>query len=308
MSHRRRRLDFESLEGKALLSGLSASLTTNQAAYHVGQPVVMTFQETNVSDQPIAVEDGPSIDGFYVTQGDRVVWRSNSGAVPMFLRMDELQPGQSLTLTDTWDGVPNNGTAPATGTFVVSNQLDPGVTATISIGGDSSGGSGSSNAPTGPTQPIGVITDPDPIAQPAPSPSSPTTSDPGPSGPSTPPATSTPDSAPIAVSIVSDPRGYREGRSVRLAMTVTNVGDATITLPKPSDGEFTVFEGTTPIWHRAQSIRSRVLRPGQTIKISTLLDLKGKSHPAGVTLAAGTYTLEASAAGGSSTSILEMLA
>jgi hypothetical protein len=67
----------EGLENKALLSGLSVSLTTDKSSYQAGQPISMTLTETNMSNQPITVEDGPSTDGFFVTHDGVTVWSSN---------------------------------------------------------------------------------------------------------------------------------------------------------------------------------------------------------------------------------------
>jgi len=111
-------------------------LTTNQSVYQPGQPIELTFTETNTSSQPVTVAEGPSIDGFDVTQNGKPVWQSNAGINPLFLLADPLQPGQSLTLQRTWDGVPTPGEQPIVpgGTFTVTNQLDPqGASATFQI-------------------------------------------------------------------------------------------------------------------------------------------------------------------------------
>jgi len=119
-----------------LLSSLSTSLTTNQSVYLPGQPIQMTFTETNTSRQPVTVDNGPSIDGFDVTQNGKPVWESNAGVNPLYILIKTLQPGQSLTLDSTWNGVPNPGQPPipSGGTFTVTNQLDPqGASATFHI-------------------------------------------------------------------------------------------------------------------------------------------------------------------------------
>jgi hypothetical protein len=63
---RRRSPVVEGLEDRALLSSLSYSLTTNQSVYQVGQPIEMTFTETNTSNQPVTVPSGVP-EGFGVT-------------------------------------------------------------------------------------------------------------------------------------------------------------------------------------------------------------------------------------------------
>ena len=42
------------------LSSLAYSLTTDQSVYQVGQPIELTFTETNTSDQPVTVEVSPA--------------------------------------------------------------------------------------------------------------------------------------------------------------------------------------------------------------------------------------------------------
>ena len=95
---RKRRPRVELLEARALLSSLSTSLTTNQSVYQPGQPIQMTFTETNTINQPVTIGEGPSIDGFDVTQNGKPVWESNAGVNPLFILVKTLQPGQSLTL------------------------------------------------------------------------------------------------------------------------------------------------------------------------------------------------------------------
>jgi hypothetical protein len=160
---RRRPLNLEQLEAKTLLSnllhrpttipagsqevqpipspgaatwpsGIAASLTTDKLVYPRGQPIRMTFTATNVTDQPLQLDVGPSIDGFEVLQNGRLVWNSNGGINPLFIMVKTLQPGQSLTLKATWDGTRNDGSAATGGTFTVINQLDPqGAVATVRV-------------------------------------------------------------------------------------------------------------------------------------------------------------------------------
>jgi hypothetical protein len=129
-------LSVEPLEGRALLSGLSYSLTTDASTYQVGQPVQMTLTGTNTSDEPVTLAVGQVNSGFIVKQGGQTVWQSNAGINPMVLVQDTVQPGQSLTLHGTWDGTLVNGstTTTTTGSFVVTNQLDPsGASASFQI-------------------------------------------------------------------------------------------------------------------------------------------------------------------------------
>ena len=129
LSHRRS-LNVEPLEGRALLSSsaLSYHLMTNQSTYTEGQPVHMTFTETNTSTKPVSIAIGPSNTGFDVKENGMLVWVSNPGIQPHYLRVVTLMPGQSETLSATWNGVANVGReagSPMTGTFTVTNQQAP---------------------------------------------------------------------------------------------------------------------------------------------------------------------------------------
>ena len=119
-------LRVELLEARTLLSDLSFTVTTDKSAYQVGQPVQLTFTETNVSNQPVTVNDGPSIDGFTVTQNGQAIWESNAGNTSPNIQVVTLEPGKSLTETATWNGEPGDASSVAeTGSFSVTNQLAP---------------------------------------------------------------------------------------------------------------------------------------------------------------------------------------
>jgi hypothetical protein len=280
-------LTLEPLEGRALLSGLSYSITTNQTAYQPGQPVVMTFTETNVSDRTILAQFGPSIDGFSVSQGGKVIWQSNSGATPMYIALDPLQPGQTLTRTATWNGVPTGGSSPVTGTFTITDQLNVQASATVTITGAATTPTSTPASPTSP-QPAGGTN-----SSPAPSPiSTPISQDP-PSDPSGTPVSSS--SSPIAVAVSTAHPTYRKGHPVRMTMTLRNVGDTAVALPAGSTEQFTVFEGSAPVWHKAGVVSgtgSHTIKVGHSVKLTA--DWSGKVRQAGSPLTAGTYTLVAS--------------
>ena len=127
------------LESRALLSnGLTPSISTNQSVYQPGQPIQIQFTETNNTSQPVQFVYGAVNDGFDISEGSNVVYKSNGGINPLVLVEDTLQPGQSKSFDFTWDGVPGTpfpGTSPilAGGTFTVTNQLDPSVSATFQI-------------------------------------------------------------------------------------------------------------------------------------------------------------------------------
>ena len=139
---RRRSPVVEGLEGRALLSSLQYSLTTDQPVYPIGQQVSLTFSETNTSDQPVTVAVSPT--DFTISHNNAVVWQSdpfNNGQPPT---SQTLLPGQSVTQSATWAGsggvlTPGAGSVHGTpvslwGTFVFSNPNAPaGLTGTFQI-------------------------------------------------------------------------------------------------------------------------------------------------------------------------------
>jgi hypothetical protein len=122
-------------------------IATDKGVYEVGQPVTITFTETNHGAQPLSVLTGPT--EFEVTQNGTIVWSlpsSPNAAQPTWLAV---QPGQSYSQTATW--APSNA---ATGTFAASNPFDPtGSSATFQIqttspsGGSNGGGGGGPSTP-----------------------------------------------------------------------------------------------------------------------------------------------------------------
>jgi hypothetical protein len=126
----RRRLRIEVLETRALLSGVSYTLTTDQSTYQVGQPIQITLTGTNNTDQAIETISGPDADDFFVSENGVPIWNSEPVSLNL-ATLTTLQPGQSFTETATWDGVPNLEQAPilAGGSFTVTN---PAVTGSLS--------------------------------------------------------------------------------------------------------------------------------------------------------------------------------
>jgi hypothetical protein len=135
-SFRRKRMPcLEPLESRRLLSSLSYSLTTNQSSYQVGQPVQMTFTETNTSSNPVSITVGPLNSGFDIVHDGTVVWESNAGVLPQDPLQLVLLPNKSYSLTSTWNGIPNQGPASLlTGGFTVTNEQAPtGASTTFTI-------------------------------------------------------------------------------------------------------------------------------------------------------------------------------
>src|SRR5262249_38518789 len=93
------------------------SLTTDQSVYQLGEPVQISFTETNTGDQPVTIS--PNLLSFNITQDATWIWSDYSPwcGDPTTVT---LQPGESFTVTATWDGSSYDGTLNPSGTFVVS--------------------------------------------------------------------------------------------------------------------------------------------------------------------------------------------
>ncbi len=142
--NRRTSLAVEGLESRTLLSSLASSLTTDQSVYQIGQPIQMTFTETNTTDQSVTVP-APQPAGFSIMHNGTLVLID---ALPQIVvtGTQTFAPGQSVTIPQTWNGIPMAGPytiANLTGTFVV--EYGPGndpteYTTTFQIAAPSSDG------------------------------------------------------------------------------------------------------------------------------------------------------------------------
>jgi hypothetical protein len=142
---RQTRPSVESLEGKALLTGLavstaipdlSYSLTARQVEVKGHSEIDLTLTVTNESTQTEGFSYGPSDDGFVAKQDGRVVWESNSGATAQFLVVGNLAAGQSKTFTATWNEVATEGSksgAAVTGAVTFDNELAPTTSTQLDI-------------------------------------------------------------------------------------------------------------------------------------------------------------------------------
>ncbi|HKI19892.1 MAG TPA: hypothetical protein VKA15_18530, partial [Isosphaeraceae bacterium] len=113
---------------------LAASVTTDKSVYVVGEPVQMTFTETNRGSEPIKVIAGNG--SFDVTQKGTLVWLSNPGSVvpAKSFTWQTLAPGQALTGAATWNELSAYyPSGPPTGTFKLTDDLVPGASTTFQM-------------------------------------------------------------------------------------------------------------------------------------------------------------------------------
>ncbi len=306
---RQHRLHLEMLEGRALLSpvaGLSSSLTIDHSVYQAGQPIHMTFTETNRTGQPIQLAAGPSTDGFTVSQNGRVIWTSNAGPDPMYIMLVTLQPGRSFTVSATWNGVPNTGGVAAssvdTGSFVVTDQLDPtGARATFQI------------VPSTP-QPTASPNPPAPVSSPTPPSPSPNPSPPTPA-PSPTPTSPAPQPNPVApavtLALTTDHPTYRRGQPIRMKLVLTDVGDQAVSLLASAGvaSEFTVSRDAKVVWHSkpgGPALQALTLQPGQSLTRTAVWNARPR-HGGLTRLTPGIYTIQASEGGYTGTATVRIV-
>ena len=252
------------------------SMTTDQSVYDSGEPVQLTFTETDGGDQPIAVLTGPT--AFDVTlDGLSVLDLVISNQLPSASAWETLQPGQSYTQTYTWK---NPGVF---GDLIASNDLNPT---------DSTAAFQILSPPPEPRSPTS------PTPTPIPSPSPPTTG--SPSAPSSP----APGSTPIDSTVSTNHQVYKLGQSVRIKVTIKEGGGdkkgdrtAKVSLRGTSKADgITVLEGSKVVWRSprgADALKARSIRPGKAITLTTVWN--GRPNQPGVTkLLPGTYTIQAS--------------
>jgi hypothetical protein len=297
---RNKSLIVEPLECRALLAGLtglshlSASLTTNQSVYQVGEPVRMTFTFTNSGNTPASFDYGPSFDGFVVSQGGQTVWQSNAGLSSMIAIEKTLQPGQSFSLQTMWDGMVagSSNSNTLTGSFVVTDQLDTtGASATFQI-----------DAPLPPAAPTGpTVGQPDPPSNPSPPLGSLPSDPPPPTGitPTDPPPSTggsqpTPNPPSVTAIVTTDHATSHAGKPVRIKITLKNIAKTNAQLASHAGADgITVLEGSTVVARTTKSLlttKAKTLKPGQSLQLTTLWN--GKVNQAGLKkLNAGTYTI-----------------
>jgi hypothetical protein len=282
-------LGVEGLEGRALLSSIVSSVTTDQAVYLPGQPVQLTLTETNDGTEPVEIVTGHQ--DFQIMQGGKVVWHSIGAATNPGTLV--LNPGQSYTETDTWNQVTLSGDPSRGGVLIITNLVDPNHSTTSifipltdstppltgssgngSSGSDSSG-NGSSNPGSGTTGDTSTGSTSD-------------TSSPASQGTTTPPAAS-------ATSwVTTDQATYKVGRQVHITLNIENPGANQAALPARARELITIKRGSKVVWKAAHRVRtvplSRVETNG-TIELNTVWN--GRPNQPGLHGARpGTYTID----------------
>ena len=314
-----------------IASPLTSTLTTDKSTYSTNEPVVMTFQQTNTSSQPITYLTGS--DGFVVQQNGTTVYTSTAPAVTA----TSLQPGQSISQTATWNGIPSGGTAnaPASGSFVVSTTGAPqGPTASFTISPTTTPTPTPTTtptpSPTGTTTPAPTPTvtptptptqTPTPTSTPAPTPTSTPTPAPSPTATPTPTPTATPTStistsqaptsSPILATLATNRQSYRPGQSVRATLVLQNVSDSSITVSHDANSDgITVSLGARVVSRSSRTVPNagiqQMVQPGDNMSWNA--SWNGRSNQRGVKhLGPGTYTIQVTEGGYSATTTFRIV-
>lgn len=266
------------------LANLETILSTDQSTYPVGQPVRLTFSETNIGTEPIVVLAGPT--SFVISRNGAPFWSSSShGATPIQKpTWLTLQPGDTYAQTDTWDpGEKARTSTLFSGPLTATNELDL-------RGGSASFRILTSSASTLPPAP--------------PEPGPPSQAQAPPAGG----AGALPSTYPVVATLIPRRAAYRSGQAVRLSMILRNTSDSRIALKtNPQSDGITVARGSEVVYRssRVGGIAGS-LRPRRVVKMS--LVWSGRPNQPGFGgLAPGTYTVHVVKGGYSASAVIRIV-
>ncbi len=259
-------------------SDIVSSIATDQSSYLPGQPVNLTFTETNEGSQPILIVVSDL--AFQIKMSGAIVWESGAGLSG--LSWSQLDPGQTYTQTQTWNGTGIDGKQ-LVGQFVVTNFLDAtGPIASFSIVNPDPIGSGPvTGLSTSPSDGTSSTTN-DPVT--------------GVGNTNTGSGSTGLPIAPNTVSTVAtDKSAYKVGQSVHIALVVQKRVPVKGAVPSLRPRELiTVMEGSTVIWQatrRIPSVQRNRVSTGESATFTTVWN--GKSNQAGIRkLSPGSYSVE----------------
>ncbi len=104
---------------------IKETLTTDKSIYKVGEPIHITLTETNTMDSVVTLPSLQQSGVFTASRDLRVLWRSKVQKPES--AATTLAPGQTRTISMTWNGSANVGSAPRstrlTGTLHIDNTL-----------------------------------------------------------------------------------------------------------------------------------------------------------------------------------------
>ena len=262
------------------------SISTSHAVYQVGQPVAMTFVETNSSAFPIVVQSAGTFTVTNVATA-AAVFSQSVGQNALLT----LQPGQSLTQTATWTATQpgsyglefQNGQLQTAGSFQVVQASSP-TAPPVQNPPPVTGGDG----PPVQNPPPVTVGNPPPIQNPPPV-----------TGVNGPPIQN---QQPIIATLTTSRQQFRAGQSVVFTLTLRNASGQTVTIPPSSTSDgFSVISGSTMVWHTARTTRAvkakaRILLPGQSVTFQAVWNGKLSQRPS-AKVSAGSYTILASEGG-----------
>ena len=237
---------------------LTSTITTDKAAYDLGEPAQFTFTETNTGNQPVVVLTGPT--AFQITSNGTQLWASTAAQdMSASTTWKTLQPGQSYSQTTTWSGFDGYavGSREGTGMFVrfqlarsqwlIRNHPD--------------------SAHVYETQSYPPTRDPTP-----------------PTGTSI---------SPIAVTLSTAPT-FKLGQSVPLTLILKDVSLSKVAMKQGRHIETVIVQhGSTVVYESVRKVRpitSKMMKQGDPLRLTTLWS--GKPNQVDVRkLAPGAYTI-----------------
>lgn len=111
---------------------LQLTLSVDKTVYAVGEPVNVTLSITNISNQSIEFEyTGMNFDFTVANSTGNIVYQWSIGrAIPQFILLESLAPGQNVTATYSWSQITNTnpstvGTLVSPGTYFIVGNSNP---------------------------------------------------------------------------------------------------------------------------------------------------------------------------------------
>lgn len=91
-------------------SDIAVTVTTEQQAYTIGNPVAFVMKISNTGTAPCTRDVGPAANTFSVTSGGFDVWSSDACTGTGESQEEEIPAGEAFAVKGTWDGtVTSNG-------------------------------------------------------------------------------------------------------------------------------------------------------------------------------------------------------
>jgi len=117
--------------------GLQLSMTLQKTNYSLGEPINILLTIANISNQTVSFGLGPDVNQFdfhvYNDTNSNIYWYTSiwlGGAIPMFIVLETLNPGESLNSSLVWQqtfshSLDSEGIPVSPGTYYIVGRIGP---------------------------------------------------------------------------------------------------------------------------------------------------------------------------------------